>query len=76
MTTLIHEEKDVTTRTMTRTDPPKWLLAFSRWRLIILTRNNLTVRVSRQPEADCCVGVSGKAFKFSGEIQQIAANVC
>jgi hypothetical protein len=28
MTTLIHEEKEVTTRTMTKTEPPKWLLAF------------------------------------------------
>jgi hypothetical protein len=28
MTTLKHEEKEVTTRTMTKTEPPKWLLAF------------------------------------------------
>jgi hypothetical protein len=28
MTTLLHEEKEVTTRTMTKTEPPKWLLAF------------------------------------------------
>jgi len=28
MTTLIHEEKEVTTRTMTKTEPPQWLLAF------------------------------------------------
>jgi hypothetical protein len=28
MTTLIDEEKDVTTRTMTKMQPPKWLLAF------------------------------------------------
>ena len=28
MTTLIHEEKEVTIRTMTKAEPPKWLLAF------------------------------------------------
>src|SRR6516162_3793371 len=28
MTNLIHEEKEATTRTMTKTEPPKWLLAF------------------------------------------------
>jgi len=28
MTTLIHEEREVTTRTMTKTEPLKWLLAF------------------------------------------------
>ena len=28
MTTLTHEEKQVTTRTMTKTAPPAWLLAF------------------------------------------------
>ena len=28
MTTLIHEEKQVTTRIMTKTAPPAWLLAF------------------------------------------------
>jgi len=33
------------------------------------------MRVSRQPEADCCIGIGGKTFKFCGEIQQIVANV-
>ena len=28
MTTLIHEQKEVTTRTMKKTAPPEWLLAF------------------------------------------------
>jgi hypothetical protein len=28
MTTPIHEEKEVTTRTMRKTAPPEWLLAF------------------------------------------------
>jgi len=28
MTTLIHEENQAITRTMTKTEPPKWLLAF------------------------------------------------
>src|ERR1700685_4334487 len=28
MTTLLHEDKRVTTRPMTKTEPPKWLLAF------------------------------------------------
>jgi len=28
MTTLIHEEQEVTTRTMTKTELPEWLLAF------------------------------------------------
>jgi hypothetical protein len=28
MTPLIHEEKEATTRTMTKTEPPQWLLAF------------------------------------------------
>ena len=30
MTNVIHEEKEAPTRIMTKTEPPKWLLAFSK----------------------------------------------
>lgn len=54
---------------------PKWLFASFRWRPITLAGNNLTMRVSWQPEADCGVGIIDQAFKASSEFKQIAANV-
>ncbi len=30
MTTLIHEQNELTTRTITKMEPPEWLLAFSK----------------------------------------------
>jgi hypothetical protein len=37
---------------------PKPLIAFFRWRPIMLARNNLTMRIARQLEADCGLGIS------------------